>query len=407
MAKSKKRVNGEGSFYQMKNRTWVHQITLGRKPDGKPDRKSFKGKTQAECIARKNAYFEEKLRQETAEAIEKSETDFREEEEKRLGHSLASEIVFGKAFLSWLNLYKVPPTVKPATYASYLDIYNVHFFEYFGELMPYEITQDVVQAYYQKKQLNGARKDGKFGGLSAKTIRNQHMLLKDFFTYAKTKYKLESDPTASANRPEVLTADVRVLATEEMAIFIREVMRETQRVAMLVCLFTGVRVGELLALEVSDLSLNEQSIAVQRNLIRVKTESISQDNPHIKILNYKPEKKTHLIVQDTPKSKTSNRVIPLSDDLCELVLRHLFTMEKSEWPNPDNLLFPSAKGTYVDSKTFEKRLKAVSNRCEIQKVNPHALRHTFATRLVEEKVPLSVVKDLLGHSSIAIIVKEL
>jgi Site-specific recombinase XerD len=255
---------------------------------------------------------------------------------------------------------------------------------------------------YQKKQLNGARKDGKFGGLSAKTIRNQHMLLKDFFTYAKTKYKLESDPTASTNRPEVLTADVRVLATEEMAIFISEVMRETQRVAMLVCLFTGVRVGELLALEVSDLSLNEQSIAVQRNLIRVKTESISQDNPHIKILNYKPEKKTHLIVQDTPKSKTSNRVIPLSDDLCELVLRHLVTMEKSEWPNPDNLLFPSAKGTYVDPKTFEKRLKAVSNRCEIQKVNPHALRHTFATRLVEEKVPLSVFKDLLGHSSIAI-----
>ena len=402
MTRAKKRANGEGSFYQLKNRTWVHQITLGRKPDGTPDRKAFKGKTQAECIARKGAYFEEKLRQETAEATEKSKTELQEEDEKRRDHPFESEIVFGNAFLSWLSLYKVPPTVKPATYASYLDIYNVHFFEYFGEMMLFEVTQDIVQQYYILKQLNGARKDGKPGGLSAKTIRNHHVLLKDFFAYAKTKYKLELNPTEKTNRPEVQNPDTRVLATEEMTIFIKEVMRETQRVAMLVSLFTGVRIGELLALEVSDLSLKEQSIAVQRNLIRVKTKAISLDNPHIKILNFKPEKKTHLIVQDTPKTKTSNRVIPLSDDLCELVLRHLFTMEKSEWPNPDNLLFPSMKGTYLDPKSYEKRLDAVSKRCEILKVNPHALRHTFATRLVEESVPLSVVKDLLGHSSIAV-----
>ena len=63
-------------------------------------------------------------------------------------------------------------------------------------------------------------------------------------------------------------------------------------------------------------------------------------------------------------------------------------------------MFPSTKGTYIDPKSFEIRLKAVSKRCGIRKVNPHALRHTLATRLVEGKVPLNIVQGILGHSSI-------
>ena len=65
-----------------------------------------------------------------------------------------------------------------------------------------------------------------------------------------------------------------------------------------------------------------------------------------------------------------------------------------------HLLFPSRAGTYIDPKSFEIRLNAISKRCEIKKVNPHALRHTLATRLVEERMPLNIVQGILGHSSI-------
>ena len=75
-------------------------------------------------------------------------------------------------------------------------------------------------------------------------------------------------------------------------------------------------------------------------------------------------------------------------------------MENSSWPNQNNLLFPSRAGTYIDPKSFEIRLNAISKRCEIKKVNPHALRHTLATRLVEERMPLNIVQGILGHSSI-------
>lgn len=76
-------------------------------------------------------------------------------------------------------------------------------------------------------------------------------------------------------------------------------------------------------------------------------------SPLIKILNYDPAKKTHLIEQSTPKTKSSNRETAISDGLCEPLIRHLFTMAHSDWPNPNNLLFPSTKGTYIDPKSFD------------------------------------------------------
>ena len=258
----------------------------------------------------------------------------------------------------------------------------------------------MIQEYYQKKQLNGARMDGKKGGLSPKTIRNHHMILKDFFTYAIGKYKLPVNPTLSTTRPEVVQKEMRVLSPDEMQVFMEEVMKETQRIAILTDLFLGLRMGELLALQISDLNLQRQTLTVNKNLIRVNTESLSLDNPNIKILSYNPAKKTHLIVQNTPKTKSSNREIAISDGLCELLVRHIFTLSHSSWPNPNNLLFPSKAGTYIDPQSFQLRLIAVSKRCEIKKVNPHALRHTLATRLVEEKTPLNIVQGILGHSSI-------
>ena len=228
----------------------------------------------------------------------------------------------------------------------------------------------------------------------------KQMLLKDFFEYAVKKYKLPGNPVLGTTRPAVPTPEMRVLSPSEMQIFIEEVMRETQRVAILTTLFVGFRVGEVLALRISDLDLEKQTLSVSKNLLRVPTAAISPDNPNIQILNYDPKKKTHLIVQNTPKTSTSHREINISDGLCELLIRHLFTLANSTWPNPDGLLFPSKAGTHLDPKSFEIRLAAVSKRCEIRKVNPHALRHTLATRLVEDKVPLNIVQGILGHASI-------
>ena len=397
---ARKRANGEGSYYQLQDRTWVYQVTVGRKEDGSPKRKSFKGRTKAICKERWKTWEAEQAELVKQAVAERLEVENVEALAARLGHFPEAETLFSDAFMEWLKLYKSPPTRKPSTYASYLATYETHFSPAFGEMPLYEVTQDVVQDYYQKKQLAGARKDGKDSGLSPKTIRNHHMILKDFFTYAEGKYKLHGNPTLCTTRPEVIQREMRVLSPSEMEVFIREVMKETQRIAILTDLFVGYRKGELLALEISDFDLERQTLRVSKNIQRVPTVALSLDNPNIKILNYDPSKKTHLIVQNTPKTRSSYRETSISDGLCELLVRHIFTMANSDWPNPNNLLFPSTTGTYIDPKSFDIRLRAVSKRCEIKNVNPHALRHTMATRLVEEKVPLNIVQGILGHSSI-------
>jgi integrase len=399
--KARKRANGEGTYYRNAEGKWVHQVTFGRKPDGRLDRKTFTGDTRGECKKKREKYVEDRDRLLLIERAEEEQAAKRLAEAAQSGRSAESEALFEEAFMRWLKLFKSPPTKKATTYSGYLDVYEDHFIEHFGGKMLYEITQDVVQEYYNEKQKNGGRKDGRTGGLSAKTIRNHHMLLKDFFAYAVKKYKLAGNPTLETSRPEVIFPKRRVLTQEEMLIFLEEVVKETQRAAMLVMLFTGLRVGELLALEVDDIDVNAQTVEIRRNIARVRTESANPDNPRIRILNHNPQKKTHLVVQETPKSKNSNREMPLSDGIFMLVAKHLYFLEQSNWPNPHNLLFPSTKGTYIDPKSYEIRLDAVSKRCEIRKVNPHALRHTFATRLIEEKVPITTVQELLGHASVS------
>ena len=175
-----RRSNGEGSFYQQKDKSWVYQVTYGRKEDGSPYRKAFKGRTKTICKERRAQWEEEQARIKAEEEAQAAESARLEELRAKLGHPIEAEILFSEAFLKWLELYKSPPARKPSTYASYLDTYRIHFAEAFGNLPLYQITQDTIQDYYQRKQKNGGRLDGRKGGLSAKTIQNQHMLLKDF-----------------------------------------------------------------------------------------------------------------------------------------------------------------------------------------------------------------------------------
>lgn len=111
---AKRRSNGEGSYYQRPDRTWVHQITLGRKEDGTLIRKSFKGRTKAICTQRKEEWLAEQARLKEQTEKEQRETAEQEDIVARLGHSLESETLFDVAFMEWLKLYKSPPTRKPS-----------------------------------------------------------------------------------------------------------------------------------------------------------------------------------------------------------------------------------------------------------------------------------------------------
>lgn len=125
----------KSSFWQLTNKTWVYQITIGRKEDGSLARKSFKGRTKAICKQRMDEWLAEQ------QTLHQDKARLSQQEIKGPNQSFEeSKILFEGAFLTWLKLYKSPSTRKPSTYASYIDTYNTHFADFFGQMRLYAVT---------------------------------------------------------------------------------------------------------------------------------------------------------------------------------------------------------------------------------------------------------------------------
>ena len=103
---ARKRANGEGSYYQLKDRTWVYQVTVGRKEDGSPLHKSFKGRTKAVCKERWEAWEAEQAELAKQAEVERWENATAERLAAKLGHFPEAEALFSDAFMGWLQLIR-------------------------------------------------------------------------------------------------------------------------------------------------------------------------------------------------------------------------------------------------------------------------------------------------------------
>jgi len=154
--------------------------------------------------------------------------------------------------------------------------------------------------------------------------------------------------------------------------------------AFVVNLDTGLRLGELLALTWKDIDLVNGFINVNKNIVVVEDRDNETDN------------KTKLLVQDTTKTKSGKRKIPLIARSLQL----LNELKLKQQANSD-IVFCSEKGTHVFPRNFERTFSKVINKAGIDKCNVHTMRHTFATRLFEKDVSVKTVSKLLGHSSVS------
>lgn len=393
--KALKRGNGEGTIYRRDDGRWACQITIGRKPDGSLDRKSWSGKTEEIVKKRRNEWLA--ANPEIAarlnlpiSGILKELVDLKKQLEPKPEQEVKpaqKRWLFNDWVLHWIDTHKRPPMVHHGTYSSYMDMYLGHVQPFFDGLWLDEVSIGKVQEFYTSLTKDGARLDKKKGGLSPKSIRNHHNMLRQCLEQAKIEHFITENPTLGTERPKVIEKDMRVMTQAEMEIFLEEVTKETQWMLITFALFTGLRLGELCALDLSKIDFIAKTVKIRNIVVRIR--------------NYEDGlPKTQLILQEIPKTKKSRRVVPLNDSICDLLLRHLRNLEASNWPNPHQLLFPSEAGTYLDPRNVQRRFAAICKRCETKHVSPHTCRHTFATRLVEQGAHLRTVQKLLGHSSV-------
>lgn len=153
-----------------------------------------------------------------------------------------------------------------------------------------------------------------------------------------------------------------------------------RNLGILVPLYTGIRIGELCGLKKKDIDILNGTISIERTVQRVK--NFDKTSP----------KKTKLIVTK-PKTECSNRTIPIPDFLLDLLKLFINDISKDDYYVFTNSSVPK------DPRSFEKYFKKLLEKLKIRTLNFHSLRHTYATRLREQKVDIKVISELLGHSS--------
>lgn len=182
-----------------------------------------------------------------------------------------------------------------------------------------------------------------------------------------------------------LSNKIQVFSKEEQKT-IEEKAKEKlniRKVCLLLCLYTGLRIGEICGLKWEDINFNTKSLEVKRTIERIKNTDSSIKNKTI-------------LIASTPKSDTSNRIVPIPDFLIPL-------LEQFKSYNNHYILSNSEK--LYDPRQFESFYERFLKKCGIRYVKFHTLRHTFATRSIEAKMDIKTLSEILGHSSIEITLK--
>ena len=146
---------------------------------------------------------------------------------------------------------------------------------------------------------------------------------------------------------------------------------------ILVCAFTGLRVGELCGLKWQDIDFKNEVLHIERTVSRI-------------ICNQDSAEKTEILI-GSPKTDYSKRDIPIPDFL--LTILKIYRRESSYYLLTGTL-------NCMEPRNVQKRFKTLLKRCGIPNRKFHALRHSFATMCIEKGFDIKTLSELLGHASV-------
>ena len=266
----------------------------------------------------------------------------------------------------WLAAVKL--RVKESSYANYENIVRRHILPQLGRASFTSLSAAKLNAFVSEKLSNG-RLDG-HGGLSAKTVRDIMTVYRSVERYAAREYGIRQ---TNYTMPKVERQELDILSKYERN-KLEKYLMSTHTVtnsAILLCMFSGLRVGELCGLKWSDIDFREGTISVNRTVQRINHHGSSE------------------VVIGLPKSKRSVRQIPIP----KFVLNYLEQYKANE-----NLFVASGRQIPIEPRTMQNRFKAVLRKCGIREINFHLLRHNYASACIELGLDVKTLSELLGHA---------
>ena len=271
--------------------------------------------------------------------------------------------------------------VKESTFSHYNNIINTHIRPYFVSFALEEIDIAIIRDFINEK-LSSGRIDGT-GGLSNKSVKDISSVLKMIIKYGSTKGLLQSSLT-EFSVPKERKKDIKILSPQDLRCLENYVydLEDSYKLGVYICLYTGLRIGEICALQWKDIDFNNKSLKVKKTILRIADVN-------------SPSTKTKIII-DSPKSESSIREIPLPNKLMDILYLH-----KCKITNEDYYVLTGCE-KYIEPRNYYERYKKYLIKCNIPNYTFHSLRHTFATRCVEIGFDPKTLSEILGHSDVKI-----
>ena len=271
--------------------------------------------------------------------------------------------------------------VKESTFSHYNNIINTHIRPYFLAFKLEEIDTVIIRNFINEK-LSSGRIDGT-GGLSNKSVKDISSVLKMIIKYGASKGLLHSSLT-DFSVPKDRKKDIKILSPQDFRCLENYVYDsdDSYKLGVYICLHTGLRIGEICALQWNDIDFTNKSLKVKKTILRIADVDSSTT-------------KTKIII-DSPKSESSIREIPLPNKLMEILHLH-----KCKITN-DNYYVLTGCEKYIEPRNYYERYKKYLIKCKIPNYTFHSLRHTFATRCVEIGFDPKTLSEILGHSDVKI-----
>lgn len=368
--RKRKSPNGDGHPWKDKRGYWNLRLTTGYDANGKQLFKYLTAKTQEELLFKRDKY----------------------KEQKRNGICVEfAKIMIGEWLDYWYNNYIVGK-VEIKTRCDYESSMRCHIKPKLGKMKLADLKGFHIQQFYNELLENGSlRKKGK--GLSPKTVRNIHIALHRALEQAVNNDLIMKNPAKGAELPKLDKNTRTALTEEEQKNLMEKCFDHPWGTAIFLTLFSGLRLGEVLGLTWSDVDFDNNCISINKQVGRIKNfdESIKS--------------KTVLCSRNKTKTLSSNRKIVIASQVIEKLNKHKIAQNKHKklWKevyNDLDLVFCREDGNYIDQTTFRKFYIATLKKAEIEQKTFHELRHTFATRAVENNANVKAVASILGHANV-------
>lgn len=271
--------------------------------------------------------------------------------------------------MQWLQTVKFRN--KRSTYCKYSNICRNHIIPILGNIKASNLCNEDINRFLSIDRY-----------LAPKTLNDILCVLKQICLFAKAKED-EVHVQFDLITVRVPKKAVQVLSVEDQRRLTKYLLTDTDliKIGIYIVICTGIRIGELCALKRESVDLKNKILHIGATMQRVQTDS--------------EERRTEVIISE-PKSASSVRDIPITENLVEKITQYLSSM-----PNGAYLL-TGETDKFIEPGVMRYHFSKITKNCGLKKVKFHTLRHSFATRCVEEGIDVKTLSELLGHENVKI-----